>query len=435
MRHFPLLVLVLFALVPAGIAGIAADTLEARSNPAGGCLASQQPAEELLDLWYDPAGTPGAMSSPPLEIAEEGEVPEGNPADPALVEAIEEVAHEWVACTNAGAVAHFYTLFSDDLALQRGLHTSVSREDAEARLQMTPTPLGADASWAIGPAQQARILPDGRVGAAFVLERGGIADNVYLVFERHDGRWQLDAIVRLAARNPVAPVWGYRVVAEYPHDPEAYTQGLVLIDGVLYEGTGLTGRSSLRRVDLESGEVLQIESLDDALFGEGVAVLEDRVYQLTWTSGVCFVYDRESFELQGTFSYGGEGWGLTTDGRQLIMSDGSNRLVFRDPETFEETGRVDVYDGDVPVSSLNELEYVDGEVWANVYQTDRIARIDPLTGDVTGWIDLTGLLPESVEADAVDVLNGIAHDPETGRIFVTGKLWPTLFEIELVPPR
>lgn len=232
-----------------------------------------------------------------------------------------------------------------------------------------------------------------------------------------------------------APVWGYRVVAEYAHDPEAYTQGLVIDDGALYEGTGLEGRSSLRRVDLETGEVLQRQSLDDQHFGEGVAVFEDRIYQLTWQTGTCFVYDRETFDLQETFSYETEGWGLTTDGDRLIMSDGSNRLVFRDPETFDEVRHVQVLDGDVPVPYLNELEYIGGEVWANVYQTDIIARIDPESGGVTGWIDLTGLLSSDHAAAPVDVLNGIAQDPDTGRIFVTGKLWPTLFEIELVPAR
>ena len=238
-----------------------------------------------------------------------------------------------------------------------------------------------------------------------------------------------------AALSTEAPVWGYEVIAEYPHDPDAYTQGLVIVDDELYEGTGLEGRSSLRRVDLETGEVLQRTAIDDEHFGEGIAVVEDRIYQLTWQTGTCFAYDRETFELRETFRYETEGWGLTTDGEQLIMSDGSNRLVFRDPATFEETGHVDVMDEDAPVSYLNELEYIDGEVWANVYQTDLIARIDPENGHVTGWIDLTGLLaPEAIPAQGVDVLNGIAQDPETGQIYVTGKLWPTLFEIELVPP-
>lgn len=242
------------------------------------------------------------------------------------------------------------------------------------------------------------------------------------------------AVTQDATPAPTAPVWGYRVVAEYPHDPDAYTQGLVMVDGVLYEGTGLEGRSSLRRVDLKTGEVLQSQALDDEHFGEGVAVYGDRIYQLTWQTGTCFVYDRETFELEETFSYETEGWGLTTDGERLIMSDGSSTLVFRDPETFEEVGHVDVRDGGAPVNYLNELEYVNGEVWANVYQTDRIVRIDPESGQVTGWIDLTGLLePEDFPAQGVDVLNGIALDPATGRIFVTGKLWPTLFEIELVP--
>lgn len=232
------------------------------------------------------------------------------------------------------------------------------------------------------------------------------------------------------------PVAGYRVVAEFPHDDTAYTQGLSYVDGVLYEGTGLEGESTLRRVDLATGEVLHQHDLDPVHFGEGIAVLEDRIYQLTWQTNTCFVYDRETFALLDTFGYPTEGWGLTTDGVRLIMSDGSDRLTFRDPSTFAELGHVDVVDGDEPVTKLNELEYIDGEVWANVYQTDFIARIDPATGRVTGWIDLTGLLPAADQQEReVGVLNGITHDATTGRLFVTGKLWPKLFEIELVPPQ
>jgi glutaminyl-peptide cyclotransferase len=235
---------------------------------------------------------------------------------------------------------------------------------------------------------------------------------------------------------PAPPVYGYRVVAEYPHDPEAYTQGLVYVDGDLYEGTGQEGESTLRRVDLETGEVLRSRALDPDLFGEGIAVVGDRIYQLTWQERTGFVYDRRTFERLETFDYLGEGWGLTTDGERLIQSDGSDRLAFRDPATFAETGHVEVRAGDEPVRNLNELEWIDGEVWANVYRTDRIARIDPATGRVTGWIDLGGLLPaEDRVGREVGVLNGIAHDPATGRIFVTGKLWPKLFEIEVIPLR
>jgi glutamine cyclotransferase len=232
----------------------------------------------------------------------------------------------------------------------------------------------------------------------------------------------------------IAPVSGYRVVAEFPHDPRAFTQGLVYVDGVLYEGTGLYGESTLRRVDLDTGDVLQAVGLSEEYFGEGIAVLGDRIYQLTWQNGVCVVYDRETFEVVEAFSYPTEGWGLTTDGERLIMSDGTNRLFVRDPETFAEVDTIDVYDGARSVWNLNELEVIDDEIWANIWQTHRIARIDPETGQVTGWIDLTGLLSEQDRGrHRVDVLNGIAHDPETDRLFVTGKLWPKLFEIELVP--
>ncbi|MDQ4045306.1 MAG: glutaminyl-peptide cyclotransferase, partial [Chloroflexota bacterium] len=221
----------------------------------------------------------------------------------------------------------------------------------------------------------------------------------------------------------------------YPHDTDAFTQGLVRIDDTLYEGTGQEGESELRRVDLETGEVLQARPLDEELFGEGIVVLGDRIYQLTWQAGICFVYDRETFDLLETFTYSGEGWGLTTDGERLIMSDGSSRLEFRDPETFSVIGHVDVQDGGLPVSYLNELEYIDGEVWANVFTTNRIVRVGPATGNVTGWLDLTGLLPsDHPQAEDADVLNGIAYDAETGQLFVTGKDWPLLFEIELVPP-
>ena len=238
------------------------------------------------------------------------------------------------------------------------------------------------------------------------------------------------AITALTA--PDTPIFDYEVVETYPHDPEAYTQGLQYVDGELYEGTGLLGRSSLRRVDLATGEVLQQIELADQYFGEGIVVIDDRIYQLTWQSHVAFLYDRESFELIDEFSYPTEGWGLTYDGEALIMSDGSSTLYHRDPETFEEVAQVVVRDGNAPVNFLNELEYIDGEVWANIWQTDEVVIIDPVSGQVTARVDFSGLLPPDVKAEA-DVLNGIAYDAENDRIFVTGKFWPTLFEVELVP--
>jgi glutamine cyclotransferase len=240
---------------------------------------------------------------------------------------------------------------------------------------------------------------------------------------------------QVASPVPAIPsAFGYRVVSEYPHDRRAFTEGLAYVDGVLYEGTGLNGESTLRRVDLETGDVLQAVGLSKEYFGEGIAVLGDRIYQLTWKNGVCVVLNRDTFELEKTFTYQTEGWGLTTDGDRLIMSDGTNRLYIRDPETFEELDTIDVYDGARAIWNLNELEVVGGEIWANVWQTDHIARVDPETGQVTGWIDLTGLLSEKDrEKHPVDVLNGIAYDLENDRLFVTGKLWPKLFEIEVVP--
>lgn len=234
--------------------------------------------------------------------------------------------------------------------------------------------------------------------------------------------------------NPsdVAPVYTYRVVNAYPHDRGASTQGLVFEDGFLYEGTGLRGQSTLRKADLKTGEILRVHELAERFFGEGIAIYENKIVQLTWESNTGFVYEKDSFELLQEFSYATEGWGITYDGSYLIMSDGTSTLHFLDPETFEEVNQVEVSDGENPVSRLNELEYVKGEIYANVWQTDRIARIDPQTGNVVGWIDLEGLLNRA-EYDEADVLNGIAYDAENDRLFVTGKRWPLLFEIGLIP--
>jgi glutaminyl-peptide cyclotransferase len=231
------------------------------------------------------------------------------------------------------------------------------------------------------------------------------------------------------------PVYGYEVLNVYPHDPAAFTQGLIYAAGFLYEGTGLRGLSSLRKVDLSTGAVLQQVNLEPQFFGEGITLFEDRIIQLTWQSRVGFVYDKETFKLLEEFTYPTEGWGITHDGSQLIMSDGTNTLYFWDPRTFEETGRVKVFNSEGPVVRLNELEYIEGEVWANIWQTDRIVRIDPSSGEVTGTIDLTGLLPPEDHGDQVDVLNGIAYDAAGSRIFVTGKNWPKLFEIQLTAPK
>jgi glutamine cyclotransferase len=202
---------------------------------------------------------------------------------------------------------------------------------------------------------------------------------------------------------------------------------------MLYEGTGLYGRSWLRRTVLETGEVVQSYALPEQFFGEGIAIFQERIYQLTWKARKGFIYDLQSFDLLDEFSYPTEGWGLTDDGRHLIMSDGTSVLHFLDPTTLSEVRNVEVRDSSGPVWRLNELEYVHGEVLANVWQTDRIARIDPMDGRVTGWIDLGGLLPQADRTDGVDVLNGIAYDDQGERLFVTGKLWPKLFEIVLVP--
>jgi glutamine cyclotransferase len=231
--------------------------------------------------------------------------------------------------------------------------------------------------------------------------------------------------------RPALPTFGYTVVRTYPHDRDAFTQGLQFVDGDLYEGTGLNGRSSIRKVNLETGAVLQKRDVPEAYFGEGITVWRRQILQLTWQSGVAFVYDRDTFAPIRTFRYRGEGWGLTHDGTSLIMSDGSDVLRVLDPMTFDTRRRLRVTASGSPVRELNELEYVKGEILANIWQTERVARIDPKTGNVTGWIELGGLLTARERA-GTDVLNGIAYDAARDRLFVTGKLWPKLFEIKLI---
>lgn len=225
----------------------------------------------------------------------------------------------------------------------------------------------------------------------------------------------------------------YEIINTYPHDPNAFTQGLVYFNGGLYEGTGRWGESTLREVVLETGAVLRSHSLEARYFGEGITLFNDKIYQLTWQEQTGFVYDRSTFEVVQTFSYPHEGWGITHDGQRLIVSDGTSTIYFWDPATLQEIGHITVRDHEGPLNRLNELEYIDGEIWANIWLTDIIARISPETGDVLGYVDLTGLLDTSALTQPVDVLNGVAHDPETDRLFVTGKLWPVLFEIRIVP--
>ena len=242
----------------------------------------------------------------------------------------------------------------------------------------------------------------------------------------------LGSVVWAFARPASVPQYGYEVVNVYPHDHKAFTQGLAFDDGMLIEGTGIKGKSQLRRVELETGKVKQFKKLPDDLFGEGITVLGDRVYQLTWHSGTGFVYDRKTFKPIGEFRYAGEGWGLTTDGRYLILSDGTPLIRYLDPRTFKEVGRIRVTHEGRTVKDINELEFVDGEIYANIWKQDRIARISPATGQILGWIHLDGLLPlrDRVKLKNM-VLNGIAYDAAGRRLFVTGKNWPKLFEIKL----
>jgi len=227
----------------------------------------------------------------------------------------------------------------------------------------------------------------------------------------------------------------YQVIHTYPHDAQAYTQGLIYLDGHLYESTGLTGHSSLRMEDLDTGRIVQFKDVSSQYFAEGLTNWGRTLVQLTWQDHIVLVYDRATFRFLHTLPYPGDGWGLTQDGKGLILSDGTAILHFLDPTTFHELRRITVKDHGKSIDQLNELEYIHGQVYANIWHTDRIARISPVTGNVLGYIDLTGLLPASERSNPEAVLNGIAYDPAHDRLFVTGKLWPKLFEIKVIPEK
>jgi len=245
----------------------------------------------------------------------------------------------------------------------------------------------------------------------------------------------LTALVCNAAAQPAIPEYGYTVIHTYPHDGTAFTEGLFYLSGFLYEGTGVPGKSSIRRVRLETGQILQKRDLPTPYFGEGIVAWKDRLIELTYTAQIGFIYDLHTFALRNTFHYRGEGWSMTQDGKRIIMDDGSPTIRFWDAETLKEAGHITVTANGRPVENLNELEWVKGEIYANIWHTDRIARIDPASGKVIGWIDLTGLLSQGDQLTgpegAEQVLNGIAYDPKADRLFVTGKYWRKLFEIRL----
>lgn len=241
----------------------------------------------------------------------------------------------------------------------------------------------------------------------------------------------LSAVVQAAV-----PVYGYDIKRSFPHDAQAFTQGLLFRDGILYESTGLNGRSSVRKVALETGKVLLKTDIPQQFFGEGITAIGNVIIGLTWTSQTGFVFDSETLQLKQTFSYPGEGWALATDGERIYMSDGTATIRVLDPKTMQQIRRIRVTADGEPVTQINELEWVEGQIYANIWQTDKIARIDPFSGRVVGWIDLTGLAAKAgIEPGGDNVLNGIAYDSAKRRLFVTGKLWPKLFEIELKPKK
>jgi glutamine cyclotransferase len=259
---------------------------------------------------------------------------------------------------------------------------------------------------------------------------GGSGIRLRVYFRDGHAENQSRQVTFLADKKPEQ--YSFTVVNEYPHDVTAYTQGLQYVDGWLYEGTGNYGGSSLRRVELENGKISKIRNLDESLFGEGITVFGDRIFQLTYKSQVGFIYDKSTFEeIQKIYYQNREGWGLTNNGQELIMSDGSHVIYFLDPEMFTVNRQIEVYTDQGPVQSLNELEYIRGKIWANRYYTDEIVIIDPGTGKVEGRVSLKGILKAADRKPTTDVLNGIAWDKEGDRIFVTGKYWPRLFEIRL----
>jgi glutamine cyclotransferase len=236
-----------------------------------------------------------------------------------------------------------------------------------------------------------------------------------------------------ATSSSAAPIYTYKVIARYPHSTDSYTEGLFYLDGLFYEGTGRNGRSAVLVVDPQTGKILQRHNLASEYFGEGIVDWGPNIYEWTWTSHVCFVYNRRTFRLVKQFTYSGEGWGMTRTDKELITSDGTATLRFRDPNSFKETHNIVVREGSIRVDKLNELEFINGEIYANIWHSDMIVRISPRDGQVIAWIDLTGLLPAEQKADDESVLNGIAYDAQHDRIFVTGKQWPTLFEIKVIP--
>ena len=241
-------------------------------------------------------------------------------------------------------------------------------------------------------------------------------------------------LISCAAHAKAAPTLRYKVLARLPHSTESYTEGFFYRDGLFYEGTGLTGHSALLVIQPETGKPVQKLEIAPQYFGEGIVDWGPNLYEWTWTSHICFVYDRFSLRLVKQFSYTGEGWGMTHTAKELITSDGTATLRFRDPGTFKETRHIVVKDGAKTIDQLNELEYIKGEIYANVWHSERIARTSPKDGHVIAWIDLTGLLPADQKVNAESVLNGIAYDAQHDRLFVTGKQWPAVFEIKVVPP-
>ena len=275
------------------------------------------------------------------------------------------------------------------------------------------------------------VIPPVKLGIIAVVVSLSLSASAVLASDDSKERVQVTRH-RIEAQMSI-PLYTYKIIKKYPHHRSSYTEGLVMSGGYLYEGTGLITQSKLLKQDLETGKILQEKILNPHYFGEGVTVLGDEIFQLTYMANTGFVYDRDSMTLKREFHYPWQGWGLTNDGRQLITSNGSSALIFLDPATMKIERYVLVSDDSGDVGFLNELEYVDGSIYANVWQTNFIARISPESGKITGWIDLTGLNPDPAVLKYPYVLNGIAYNEKTKHLLVTGKCWPNVYEIELIP--
>lgn len=323
--------------------------------------------------------------------------------------------------TTPTAFTASFTNGSSRMKLNDSLHIEIAAGDSANQLSQLFVLLAGDTVFTTGQ------LP---ASATAIFSKTG-ATAIVVAAKLKSGRVEQQLFSTVIMSDMAPKQYTYKVKADFPHDAKAYTQGLIVHEGEFYEGTGLYKQSSLRRVEIKNGEVKQRIDLEPQYFGEGITLLNNQIYQLTWQEKTCFVYDIKTFAVQNKFAYNTEGWGLTNDGKNLILSDGSHKIYFINPTNFAVEKTIEVFDNERAIGRINELEYIDGEIWANIYETDLVARINPKSGKLQGVIDFKGILPAKYSQGA-EVMNGIAKDPITQKLYVTGKLWPRIFEVEVV---